>query len=121
MTKRQFSILIVIIAILSIGYVIYDQNRPTFIGTMEPQKDHKIEENAWKELSKIDLNDTTKVIKIEYAQKYGSVVTIYCMAIFENNKTNQLKCIAPWKTIIIEKSNTNYINISKINKSEAKL
>jgi hypothetical protein len=66
--------------------------------------------NVWIALSSTEKDS----IKVTYQEKYGIEKTLYCSAIFENNKTGEYKCVAPWLgNIVLQKSNLNSFTYNK--------
>jgi hypothetical protein len=98
--------------------VSYNWNR--IIGTFSVFEEPKIEKNDWTPLSSIRVEDSLKIIKVVYQEKYGIEKVVCCMAIFENIKTGEYKCIAPWLNLILQKSNLNSFQFETVLKSEMK-
>lgn len=68
----------------------------------------KIVPNDWKVHTSISPEDTSNIIEVTYDQKYGRTIHLYCMAVFENEKKNKYRCVAPWLgKKEIERSNVN--------------
>lgn len=111
-----------VIACVIIFIVIKNTNSNQTIILPVPSKDSiKIESNPWKEYSTIPPGDTINVIKVQYDQKYGRSVLLYCTAVFENTKENKYRCIAPWlDKQDIEKSNINDFKVTKVLRKEMK-
>ena len=75
------------------------------------QKDQAIPDNDWKFFASIVPGDSLNILKVVYQEKYGSEKTIYCTAVFENDKTGEYKCIAPWlPNCTLQQSNLNSFN-----------
>ena len=80
--------------------------------------DTVIEENDWKVNSEV-VNVDSNCLKVVYREKYGDEIVEYCMVVFENDKTQQYKLIAPWlKNVVIERSNITGIVVSEISRGE---
>jgi len=109
----------IIFALFVVAITIY-QNWPAInLMNLKMQDEVKIEPNDWQVVQSIDLNDSLRVIKVVYQEKYGSERIVFCNAIFENKKTSEYKCIAPWlEGLVLEKSNVNAITYNKVTKGE---
>lgn len=78
-----------------------------------------IQDNEWTPF--MSVKDTLSVLKVVYREKYGlgSLITVYCTAIFDNKKTNEYKCIAPWlPKLVLQKSNLVSFDPKVIQKKE---
>ena len=58
-------------------------------------------------------------LRVVFREKYGQQLTVFCMVVFANNKTQQYKLIAPWmKGLEIERSNITTFDPVEVPKSE---
>jgi hypothetical protein len=74
--------------------------------------------NDWQQHT--SAKDNEHIVEVTYTQKYGATITLYCMAVFENEKENKYRCIAPWLgTKEIERANANDFQTKIILSSEA--
>ena len=111
-SKIWIAVAIVVVVILTT--IVYNWNRNP--GSFSIFEGPKIEQNDWTPFASIQPNDSLNVLKVVYQEKYGSEKTIYCKVIFDNTKTAEYKCVAPWLDLILEKSNLNSFKFSTISK-----
>jgi len=81
------------------------------------------DESDWVIHASVPPTDTVNVIKFTYTAEMGLVQkTVYCMVVWENNKTGQYRLIAPWidKFVTIQKANLQDTNPELVPKSEMK-
>lgn len=79
----------------------------------------QIEKNDWELENSINKPDSF-CLKITFQEKYGNLVTLYCMALFRNDKTRQYKLVAPWyNSKIINIDNIDDVSIIEIPKQLA--
>jgi hypothetical protein len=94
-------------------------NWDTTIGSLSVFQEQTEDKNDWVVIQSI--KDSLSVIKITYQEKYGIEKSAYCMVVFENVKTAEYKCIAPWLgSLLLQKSNLNSFQTSMVSKSEMK-
>ena len=74
----------------------------------------QVDTSAWTLLSFIKPDDSLHVYEFQCTGEMGlGSNNIYCMAVFENLKTNEVKCVAPWLNgsgMILQKSNLLSMN-----------
>jgi hypothetical protein len=104
-----------LLVIITVSY-----NWDRIIGTFSVFEEPKIEKNDWVTFSSINPDDTLNVLKVVYQEKYGLEKTIFCKAIFDNTKTAEYKCVAPWLSLILQKSNLNSFQFETVLRSEMK-
>lgn len=114
---KWVAIVIVALGVVGIVYVIWDHNRPSFLGNYTNLDTAVVETNPWKPYLSVSEKDTGIVIEVIWDQKYGATKKSYCMAVFQNEKTRQYRLIAPWmKNITIECQNMNDIKFNKVHR-----
>jgi hypothetical protein len=67
----------------------------------------------WKVIS-FAANPDSFYVRVTYQEKYGSEKSIFCKAVFINDKSQQYKLISPLGTIILEKSNIVSISYNQV-------
>jgi hypothetical protein len=83
------------------------------------QNNQPIKENDWVFFASIKPEDSLNVLKVTYQEKYGLEKEIYCTAVFENKKTGEYKCIAPWMpNHVLQKSNLISFDPKEVSKKE---
>lgn len=98
-----------IIAVCVIVIVVYNWNNIT-VGNITVNTQLNDTVNAWTALASTEKDS----IKVIYQEKYGAEKVLYCRVIFENNKTGEYKCVAPWLgNVILQKSNLNSFTYSR--------
>ena len=114
--KKWIAIGIIILGLISIIYVIWDQNRPGIrLDNIVVTDTIKVDNSAWYEYMSISIQDSMYAYEVIWDQKYGVTKKEYCKVIFKNDKNNLYKLVAPWRSSIeIPYANINNIAINKI-------
>ena len=79
----------------------------------------KTDKSEWRLVSSIPAGDTSKAIKVSYKDEVGlSTYTILCAIVWENIKTGNYKCTAPWidKYKLIIRANILDLEIQVVDK-----
>jgi hypothetical protein len=103
--KKWFPWVIGVVAVCSIGYAIWNQNRPVYFGPNMKYEEKPIEPNIWQPYKAISPQDSTHVYRVTWAESWSASKIAYCKAAFRNDKEKQYKLVAPWATIDIERAN----------------
>jgi len=105
-----------VVTAIAVVCTICNNGQYVYIGPNGKQvAEPKIEENAWQPYKAIDLTDSTHVYKVSWSQKYGAVQTVYCKAVFRNDKEKQYRLIAPWLDgVDIERPNMDDIQFDRV-------
>lgn len=113
--KKIVIIVVIVLGAAGVGYEIYRDNLPGFLGKIQA-KEEVIPENDWKVI--ISAKDSDQVVEIIYDQKYGSRIIEYGKVLFENSKEKQYKIVAPWIEggILVERNNINNIAYKIVSK-----
>lgn len=119
MKNSKIWTIICVILLCFIITLVYNWDR--ILGTLSVFEEQTLEKNDWVSIQSIKLEDSLNVIKITYQEKYGLERTFYCKAVFENIKTAEYKCVAPWLgSLLLQKSNLNSFQTSIVSKAEMK-
>jgi hypothetical protein len=80
--------------------------------------------NEWEVVAFIDQSDSTRALAVTYTGEIGfSSHTVTCMAIWENKRTGDYMCIAPWIDVfyMIRRSNILDLTIKYVDKDSCGL
>ena len=72
----------------------------------------QIDKNDWKLIEFV--NDTNDGLQVQYREKYGSEIIVYCRVIFYNEKTHTYKLISPFLNAEVNKDNVYNFQIQEV-------
>ena len=73
--------------------------------------------NEWRLVGSVGIDDTLTALAITFSSEIGlDQSTVFCRAIWEDKKTGDYKCTAPWigNFYLIKKSNLLFISIDRV-------